>query len=379
MKTIINTSSFDYGDDKGVDFFNAHGWVVINNLLSTEKITALKNQYSNMKVRYAKEAKIDICDYEAEITQWRDLWLEGGAFKEVIFDESGIQSVAQMGMAWQGIRLLHDHIITKPSSTSKNIIPWHQDSMFWPVDLPGCSTWTPLVDTPVERGCLEVIDSSHLNGCSKPLDFMAKEKDDFSDKLTHFLLPVKAGSTVLLHSLTWHRSSPNNTGVDRPVHIALWLHTNVRWRPDLVDWHPVNNYVNSKPGKLLKGDMFPAFGIHTPTLIPTTDIHSGTEYSDDISMFNSGIKIASQLSKILEIDGSIDMLLKSKKNRQKIIKKTIQLAFCDDQKEMEKVLYKLWIDLDSYRKNKSRNVYNLTTKKWWELAGKQWDAYLKSK
>ena len=114
--------------------------------------------------------------------------------------------VAQEGMDWPGVRLLHDHIIAKPAGKTNRKIPWHQDSMFWPVDLPGCSTWTPMEDVGVTGGCLEVIDASHLEGCEQPVDFMAEERWEFGDEAERVLLPVKAGSTVLLHSLTWHRS-----------------------------------------------------------------------------------------------------------------------------------------------------------------------------
>ena len=71
--------------------------------------------------------------------------------------------IAQHAMAaldpageWTGMRLLHDHIIAKPAKRASKKIPLHQDTMFWPVDVPGCSTWTALTDAPIDGGCMEV-------------------------------------------------------------------------------------------------------------------------------------------------------------------------------------------------------------------------------
>ena len=132
--------------------------------------------------------------------------------------------------------------------------------MFWPVDIPGCSTWTALMPVGLEDGCLEVVDKSHLEGCENPVDFMAKEREDFPEDSVRVRIPINSGSTILLHSLTWHRSSPNLGDHDRPAHIGLWIHPDAKWRPDLVDWHPVNEYVESTPGSRLEGERFPSFG-----------------------------------------------------------------------------------------------------------------------
>ena len=67
--------------------------------------------------------------------------------------------------------------------------------MFWPVDLPGCSTWTPLEDD--RRGRLsEAIDRSHLEGCEQPIDFMAEERWDFPENSVRVKLPVRAGNNI---------------------------------------------------------------------------------------------------------------------------------------------------------------------------------------
>ena len=75
MKTINNKYEFSCEDKQFIDFFNQHGWVVVKNVFSNNKISLLQSQYKEMKSEYADEAGIAITDYEDEITQWRNLWL----------------------------------------------------------------------------------------------------------------------------------------------------------------------------------------------------------------------------------------------------------------------------------------------------------------
>lgn len=373
MKTTINTKIFKHNDDKFIDFFNTHGWVIIDNFIPQETIALLKSKFENLKKDKAKELNITISDYEEEITQWRDLWPRNKVFKNMIFDEKGIHSIAKKSMKWSGIKLLHDHIVNKRKDTT-SIFPWHQDSMFWPVDTEGCSVWTPFDDVSENGGCLEVIDGSHLHGCDQPLDFMAEEKNDFAADKVKILLPIKQGSTLILHSLTYHRSSPNRETKNRTAYLALWVDSDAKWRPDLVDWHPINKHVESQKKKSLQGKMFPVFGKTVTTITPTKDIHGGTDYGTDISMFNSTEKIQEQFKKIL---GETDDLF-SEKNRQIIITKTIQYGFYSDEKVLKEVLNKMKIAISSYKKDGSRNVYNSSYKKWWSIAGEKWENYQKN-
>ena len=300
MKTRENTTTFESMNEKATEFYNRHGWVVINQRLDKLTVDEARSSWVELRERCAQEMGVSMDAYRKEISQWRDLWTHGGAFLNLLDNHEQVRGVAQDGMDWSGVRLLHDHIIAKPAGKTNKKIPWHQDSMFWPVDLPGCSTWTPMEDVGVTGGCLEVIDASHLEGCEQPVDFMAEERWEFGDEAERVLLPVKAGSTVLLHSLTWHRSSPNTTDSDRPVHIGLWIHPSARWRPDLVDWHPVNAHCSIEPGQRLEGDMFPMWGEVEETQVPDVQIHDGTVRSGGISMFDASSILSRQISTILQ-------------------------------------------------------------------------------
>jgi hypothetical protein len=348
--------------------------VVINQRLNETTVNEARSSWIDLRKRCAQEMDVNMDDYRKEISQWRDIWTQGGTFFDLLDRHDQVRGVAQEGMDWSGVRLLHDHIIAKPAGKTNKKIPWHQDSMFWPVDLPGCSTWTPMEDVGIAGGCLEVIDASHLEGCEQPVDFMAEERWDFGNKAVRVLLPVKAGSTILLHSLTWHRSSPNTTDSDRPVHIGLWIHPSARWRPDLVDWHPVNAHCSTEPGNRLEGDMFPMWGEMEETHVPDMQIHDGTVRSGGISMFDASSILSRQISTILQKEGTLSSLLSTSAKRREVMEKTIECGVClkDQEEEILDILERLYICHAAYVLHKARNVFNATYADWWRLAGESW-------
>ena len=376
MKTIINQTAFEKGDSRITDFYNEHGWVVIEGVLNPDDQVAVLHQWNTMKQRFASEMQLSLEDYESEVSQWRDLWLQQGPFHDLIHQPDSLHNVAMDGMGWQGIRLLHDHLIAKPRGGSNKKIPWHQDSMFWPVDLPGCSSWTALQNVGTKDGCLEVIDCSHLEGCEQPVDFMATEREDFPEDAVRALLPVSAGSMILLHSLTWHRSSPNLGATNRPAHLALWVHPDARWRPDLVDWHPVNDHVESEPGTRMEGFKFPMFGVIEESPAPVLDIHSGTVRESGISMFDASKIVGNQISEILGVKGDLSTLLASQENREEIIRNSVTAGFCKDRESLANVLQRLWVSFSAYKLHRARNVYNDAYATWWDLVGSQWEEKL---
>ena len=257
MKTRENTTTFESMNEKATEFYNRHGWVVINQRLDKLTVDEARTSWVELRERCALEMGVSMDAYRKEISQWRDLWTHGGAFLNLLDNHEQVRGVAQDGMDWSGVRLLHDHIIAKPAGKTNKKIPWHQDSMFWPVDLPGCSTWTPMEDVGVTGGCLEVIDASHLEGCEQPIDFMAEERWEFGDEAERVLLPVKAGSTVLLHSLTVASVESEHNRIRPPGSHRIVDSSFCPMAADLVDWHPVNAHCSIEPGQRLEGDMFP--------------------------------------------------------------------------------------------------------------------------
>ena len=352
--------------------------MVLKGNLSSKAIQGGLGQWANLKKRYADEMGLSLIEYENEVSQWRNLWhTEKGYFRDLIFTPV-LHECAWTSMGWEGVRLLHDHIICKPHKGHNGKIPWHQDSMFWPTNSPGVSTWTPFLDVALEDGCLEVVDRSHLGGCSSPVDFMAKEKDEFPEDSVQVFLPVSAGDTVMLHSLTWHRSSPNKGNHDRPVHIGLWIHSDSKWRPDLVDWHPVNEHVEAEPLERLEGELFPSFGTLKGLVDSGEDIHGGTIRHNSISMYDASKIVAQQMKTITGSDQSLPKILGSEGQVETIVEATLREGFCQDSDLVKEALKRLEISFSAYEKHRARNVYNSAYSNWWEVAGHRWYTHLQT-
>ena len=146
MKQEVNARKFEKNDPEFIEFFNEHGWVVLKGNLTSDVIQGGLGQWANLKQRYAHEMGLSLVEYENEVSQWRNLWHnEKGYFRDLIYTPV-LHECAWESMGWEGARLLHDHIICKPHKGHNDKIPWHQDSMFWPVNSPGVSTWTPFRD-----------------------------------------------------------------------------------------------------------------------------------------------------------------------------------------------------------------------------------------
>jgi len=460
VRTSINCVSFEPSDPCRLTFFQKHGWVVLRNVIPPETVSAVVVQYETMihtqyaELEHAFGVGQSYEEYRNEISQHRDVFLQGGPFHDLIFseEESGLHSLAQSAMAeaelacqmggtswsiakggpateasgleWNGIKLLHDHIIAKPAGANvSKKIPLHQDTMFWPVDTVGCSSWTALEAVEVGGGCLEVVElphAPHLTGhCSPPVDFMADETETLShllaqcgdEKPTRWLLPVQPGSTILLHSLTWHRSSPNlKEASNRPAHIALWVHPSARWRPDLVPWHPVNEHIpKSCEGQVLAGQRHPTFGEHCDIAgVDQTwrgmekDLHQSAikDSGSDISMFDASEVVATQMRNIVMLGGEFEWkgvplveLLQSTSCREHIamlsceklshwlndsneeLKPLLAQSGCKTLADVVlKTLRRLQMSAAAYSQNRSRNVFNDAYMAWWKLAGRQWKA-----
>ena len=269
-------------------------------------------------------------------------------------------------------------IICKPHKGHNEKIPWHQDSMFWPVNSP----WRVNMDPASGRFSGRWMFGGHRQEppwrLFFPVDFMAKEKDEFPEDSVQVFLPVSAGDTVLLHSLTWHRSSPNKGLHDRPVHIGLWIHSDSKWRPDLVDWHPVNEHVEAEPMQRLEGELFPAFGVLTHLEDAEDDIHGGTIRHNSISMYDASKIVARQMK---SITGSLDTLpeiLSSEQHVERVIEATLRHGFSDDSEVVREALNRLRISYTAYEKHRARNVYNSAYSNWWSVAGREWYAHLQT-
>jgi phytanoyl-CoA hydroxylase len=119
----------------------------------------------------------------------------------------------------EGDIALYRAVVFTKSAAGGSVLPWHQDGGdFWGVDrAPALQIWTALEDAPIEAGCVEVVPGSHLRGLATPkggtIPGALLEEDLRAGRVMK--LPARAGESILIHNLLWHRSGANTTGQRR--------------------------------------------------------------------------------------------------------------------------------------------------------------------
>ncbi|MDQ7074782.1 MAG: phytanoyl-CoA dioxygenase family protein [Gammaproteobacteria bacterium] len=362
----INAIQYPRLNDEALSFYRKKGWVILTEIIKKEQLAQLSNQWQSLIQRHAKEIGCDLTDYTKVISQWRDLWKTLPEFNQII--KTPLSQLAATSFELSGARLLHDHIICKTAGAGNGIIPWHQDSMYWPVDRTGMSTWMSYIDVPVESGCLEVVSGSHLWEASAPVDFMS-EKQALYEETPSVLLPVKAGSIILLHSRTWHRSQKTNSTQPRPAHIVLWVPPATRYWKENASWHPLNEQISVNKNQLLNENEFPIFGNKNHTTGSSFENkHQGVPKPS--GMFNALDRAKQHIWKILNKQGQIKDLLKSAHSRATLSKKLMQSNPSLNPKKAQKIILNLWISGASFELHKARNVFNSAYQEWETLTKK---------
>lgn len=367
INTTISTTRFSRFDDKAIDFYQTHGWVLINNAFTPAECQQLKDAWDQMVTRHADNIGCERQKYLQVICQWRDLWQQQAAFAQVL--QSPLSKLASQSFGLPGCRLLHDHLISKSIDGCNGEIPWHQDSMYWPVDRTGMSTWTALQDTPVTHGCLEVVDRSHQWGGSEPIDFM-QDPGALPQEGSKCLIPALEGDVVMLHSRTWHRSAASTSqGTTRMAHIALWLAQNTCFWPQNAAWHPVNAQVSVRPGQVLNDDEFPLFG-EKVTATGNTQLNKHASPAPNKGMFNAKKRVTAQVQTILMQQGNLGDLLSSPENRNQLVDALLSKNDDVDPSQARSVIDALWISAAAYEGQRSRNVFSSNYQQWEALYGK---------
>ena len=119
----------------------------------------------------------------------------------------------------------------KPARLGKET-PWHQDSMYWPIDPPAtCSVWIALDDATPENGCLRVVPGSHR--ARRTLAFrtvagrdtvLSLEVDDatFDARRAHDVV-LRAGQISLHDIHLLHGSNANRSGRRRAAFVLRFM------------------------------------------------------------------------------------------------------------------------------------------------------------
>jgi len=219
-----------------VEFFKREGFLVVPGVLSKAELEELDQELNRLAENHATLRRIrEGFDLEPrqDGTRKTPTFRKIGGISELSPAFNRLMKhprVMDMLTAVMGpvIELYRDVCMMKPRRVGREK-PWHQDSVYWPwnpMDL--CSAMTALDDAMPENGCLQVIPRTHF----KEIQHYGKELQiDIDAELQRqtVYVPLKAGDTLLFHSLLLHASEPNHSELDRRVCIMSYKTPGLRY------------------------------------------------------------------------------------------------------------------------------------------------------
>ena len=147
-------------------------------------------------------------------------------------------------MGSRGVRLYHDHMLTKEPGT-RAPTPWHQDQPYYNVEgRQNCSFWIP-VDPVRRHSTLEFLAGSHLGPWLMPRTFMTNEARWFPEGSLAELPDIEGsrerqnilgwalepGDLVAFHMLALHASAGVDGDRRRRVFSLRYLGDDMRHAP----------------------------------------------------------------------------------------------------------------------------------------------------
>lgn len=360
---------FHWKDPAAKEFFDSHGFVIVNGVLSPAEIGLVQEGWNEVVEVASRACGMEAEAFAARFAQNRDLWSKSSTFRQLLF-ETAQSAAAQAFLGTSGVRLFHDHAIRKPAGNS-GTIPWHQDSAYWPLDRAGLSLWTPVRDVSETGGCLHVLDGSHRDGPGEIQDFLVTAGVNRDLDPRRLPLPVRSGETVILHGLTWHGSAPNVDGLDRLAYLTLWVPATSRFVPEHAGWHPTSAHIKVNAGERLAGDWFPLFGeiAAEDEGMPVT-FHRPRR-SGGPTMFSASRDIAGQIAWLLGCPSASLAQLLSNEGRAQVLARVLALGLVDAaaSRDLTEVMEDLVLQERVRNESTARDVYLVSVSRWWSIVG----------
>lgn len=256
--------------------FDELGFVKGGRVLGDEEVERLREELDlvmagkSVKKPVLNRNLLDGSDYgmtiseKETVVQIVNIWMASEAFFNHAGNAEICEDVARLCRT-DTLRIWHDQVQYKPPVTG-GPTRWHQDHPAWPIIQPPdlVSAWVALDDATVENGCMWMVPKSHTWGS---WDKHLASTDDFKPyhkspellpedaKIEAVPLEVKKGHVAYHHSLTWHGSPHNRSQRKRRAIAVHYMPGHIRFEP--TGGHPMEKYVEVKPGEVLSGDSFP--------------------------------------------------------------------------------------------------------------------------
>jgi ectoine hydroxylase-related dioxygenase (phytanoyl-CoA dioxygenase family) len=224
--------------------FERDGAVCIRRLLAADEIARLREGIDINLAAPSPRAKIaSRPDDPGLFIEDFCCWQDNAAYRDLIFHSPLAHAAARL-MSSRGVRLYHDHMLTKEPGT-RAPTPWHQDQPYYNVEgMQNVSFWIP-VDPVHRRSTLEFLAGSHRGPWLMPRTFMDKQAKWFPEgslaelpdiEGTRAQQPIlgwalEPGDVVCFHMLTLHASAGVDGHTRRRVFSLRFLGDDMRHAP----------------------------------------------------------------------------------------------------------------------------------------------------
>lgn len=211
--------------DEDVDFYQAHGYLAMEGLLSAEEVAAAKLALSELIARpELREAGVgvqiepfyrdgredaDVTDPELRV---RKVWLFAPVEPRLAAIAAHPRLVPLLDqLIGAGHRMIQDMALIKPPRHGSEK-PWHQDTAYFDYAPLGgiVGVWIALDAATVDNGCMQVIPGTHLEG---PAPHFHERDCQIADDRVRVdravVVPLQPGGVLFFSGLLHHGTPPN--------------------------------------------------------------------------------------------------------------------------------------------------------------------------
>jgi len=241
-----------------LDFFNAHGWIVVKDAIPQAALDELEghcdcilSEKEKLAFDWAWDVKEDKDSRSFRIVQsspsliWKD-----------IAEQPYRKWLVEFGSALMNQKLdfWYDQFLGKPPGKS---VPteWHQDEGYWGrnLDDKGITCWIPLQDVDANNGCMHFIDRGHKDGVlpHHRVEGMASDLltcNTEVDESRIVVCPIARGDVTFHHSKTPHMTTSN---LSKRWRKAVSNHMQAVGAGGEGGHYPWKVYVNQRTGEVL--------------------------------------------------------------------------------------------------------------------------------
>ena len=230
-----------------IDSFNNNGFIIFDKFLLEENIEILKNRFDDLfDGKFENTIEPDEWNWKKNLSDSKatrqicNVWKSDNLIRKIVCNET-IGLIASKLMGWQGVRLVQDNILWKPSGGKT--LGYHQDASYvdWIVPQTMITCWMSLDQTSQKIGTLEFVTGSHKWELSPPsVNFHSP--DDYRRELINFAkdnnkelnityVEVPPGGASFHHGYTWHGSGINKTSLNRRAIVSHCIPSDAKFHP----------------------------------------------------------------------------------------------------------------------------------------------------